>query len=161
MTSFLFRLLLNLKGKKSCFKNYIKDFPSGTVDKTPPSSAGDSSSVPSLGDLTSLGATKPVHHNWHLGTVDLLLHKRSHHSEKPVHHNWRAAPTRCGWSRPASSSQGPAQPEHVINEKRNPHNWAWASNWENSPWSFLRGCSWVTILSLIWIKLHFFHRSSN
>ena len=57
------------------------------MDKTPPSSAGDSSSIPSLGVLTSLRATKPVHHNyWNLHTVEPALHKRSHHNEKPAHH---------------------------------------------------------------------------
>ena len=40
MTSFLFRLLLNLKGQKGCFKNYIRDFPGGTVDKNLPPRAG-------------------------------------------------------------------------------------------------------------------------
>ena len=49
MTSFLFRLLLNLKGQKGSFKNYIRDFPGGTMGKNLPAWAGDTGSIPDRG----------------------------------------------------------------------------------------------------------------
>ena len=41
-----------------------KGFPSGSVVKTLPAIIGDMSSIPDREDLTCLGATKSVHHNW-------------------------------------------------------------------------------------------------
>ena len=97
---------------KSLFE-YLLDFPGGTVDKNLPANIGDMGLLCGLGRLTSLRATKPIHHNywacviqpeaptiepacyihWSLCAPEAVLcNKRSHHNEKPAHGN-KAAPT--------------------------------------------------------------------
>ena len=41
-----------------------QDFAGGSVVKNPHASAGDKGSIPGLGRFYSLGATKPVYHNY-------------------------------------------------------------------------------------------------
>ena len=86
---------MNLKGKKSCFKNYIKDFPSGTVDKNLPPRAGDAGSIPDPGRFPcAVEQLSP----WTTSTEPML--------ESPG--NATTAPSRC-----------PRAPGPVLCSKRN------------------------------------------
>ena len=69
-------------------------------------------------DLTCLGATKPVRHNyWAHVTEPMLRTKRSHRNEKPVLRNQRMtlAPNR---RKPLISSKDPAQPKIKKKKKK-------------------------------------------
>ena len=91
------------------------DFPSSSVDKNLPASAGAQARSLVQEDSTCCRATKPVHHKYWAHTLQLLkpvhlepvLHnERSHYSKKPVHRNQR---------KPTGSNNDPEQPK--INKK--------------------------------------------
>ena len=99
-------------------KLLCRDLPSGSVGKNRPANAENVDSIPSLEDSTCHRATNLVRHSywacvleptssnyWSQVQPELMLHKRSHHSEKPAHCNYGVGPVSTTRESPSKATK--------------------------------------------------------